>query len=482
MAAQSIGDRATRGTLWVFIERLTLELFRFVTTLILARLLGPKEFGLVALTTIFFSISIAFIDSGFTKALIQKKITTAIDESTIFYFNLIISIFFVLIINIFSGVISNFFGEPRLENILRVLSITLILFALRQIQQVVLTKELNFKLQFKANVVGTLGSGILGIILAFMGYGVWALVAQAVFEGILKAIMFWYVSKWRPILIFSKQSFLEFYKFGLNLFFNDLLKSISENMYGLLIGKFYSPYNLGLYDRANKLASIVITNFQYSIQRVTFPVFALVQDDKNALRNTVKKSLDLILFLVIPSMVFLFVIAKPLVIVLLTVKWAPMVPYLKLFCIYWIFFPFSGVNNHLILALGHSKIILRQSFMIYGLQAILLIITLKMGMLAIIIGQIVASIGRQLILIYYARKFIDFGYRQQMSIFLGHFILAICAACIVYFFSFIIDNNYLLLFVQMLVGGLLYLGFSYIFNKKIIYLFIEQIQRLRHKK
>ena len=275
----SLKQKTISGLLWSFIDNFANLGITFIVGIILARLLSPKEFGLIGMLTIFIAVSQSFINSGFSQALIRKKDPSQEDYSTVFYFNMIIGVVCFLVLFLCAGLISRFFKEPQLKPLVQVLGLSLIINAFTIIQQTILTKRIDFKLQAKISIISSVVSGVTGIGMAFAGYGVWSLVIRTITMYAMSSILLWSWNRWKPDLVFSIQSFKELFSFGSNLLISGLIDTIYRNVYYLVIGKYFSAQELGYYTRADQFSSLPSSNLTSVIQRVSYPVLSSIKED-----------------------------------------------------------------------------------------------------------------------------------------------------------------------------------------------------------
>lgn len=321
MSTESLKQKTTKGLFWSSVERFSNQGVQFFFSIILARLLSPSDYGIVAMVVIFFAIAQTFVDSGFSNAIVRKKDRTESDLSTCFYFNILIGFVFYILLFLCSPFIAEFYGQPILSPIVKISGLNVLINSLCIVQQAQFTIRIDFKTQAKVTLTSTVISGILGILLAYLGYGVWALVWQGVTGSFVRMILFWILSKWRPRESFSKDSFHYLFGYGSKLLASGLLDTTYNNIYPIVIGKFYSPAQLGNFSRAQGWASLPSSNITGILQRVTFPVLTEMQDDNERLATNYRKLLRLSAFVIFPLMMLLAAIASPLVRVVITSKW-----------------------------------------------------------------------------------------------------------------------------------------------------------------
>ncbi len=344
----SLKQKTVSGLFWSFIDDFAKLGITFVSGIILARLLTPREYGLIGMTTIFIAISQSFIDSGFRQALIRKGDCTQADYSTVFYFNLFVSFIFYLLLFVFAGTIGQFFKEPKLPAIIRVLGIGLIINALTLVQQTQLIKDINFRLQTRISVISAIISGIIGITMAYTGYGVWSLVATTLSGSFVTMLLLWLWRKWRPSLLFSWASFKEMFAFGSRLLISGLIDTVNRNIYNLIIGKYFSAADLGYYTRAVTFTNLPSQNLTGVVQRVSYPVLTTMQDDPQRLRAAYRKLIQNTMLISFVLMLGMAAVAEPMVITLVGEQWRPSIDYLQLLCFVGMFYPLHAINLNML--------------------------------------------------------------------------------------------------------------------------------------
>jgi len=449
---------------WSVSERISLQVIQLLISIILARLLGPSEFGLIGMLAIFTSIAQSVLDSGFGSALIQKKDATQTDSSSIFYFNLLIGIILAGIFFLSAPIIANFFQQPILKPITRVLSLNMIISSFSLVQISILRKNMDFKNHFIVSMIAVLISGFCGIVAGFKGLGVWSLVIQAISYSLARAISLWIINSWRPIGHFSFESLKSMFSFGSKLLVAGLIETIFKNLYQTLIGKFYTPSDVGYYSRASTMETAATITTSMALGQVIFPAFSPYQDDNLKLKQVHDKTIKMSMFLHIPLMIGLIIIAEPIFLFLLTDKWANSIPYFQLLCMVGLLYPIQVQNYNLFRIKGRSDLILKFGITKHSLTAIALALTYKHGIVPLIIGQIVVAVISQVIASYVAGRLIKYGLFDQfkalfpsavVSIFMGFGVFLVGK------FSF--ESNLLKLSIQIIVGILIY----YIINKLV---------------
>jgi teichuronic acid exporter len=472
----SLKDKTISGITWSFIDSFSKQGILFVVGIILARLLTPREFGLIGMTTIFIAISQSFVDSGFSQALIRKKDCTQTDYSTVFYFNLFMAIFLYAILYFSSGAISRFFDEPQLKLIIQVLGFGLIINAFTIIQRTRLTKRIDFKLQTKISIIAVIGSGAIGIFMAYQGYGVWSLVTKTLIGFALTSLFLWLWNGWFPSLIFSKKSFHEMFSFGSRLLVSGLIDTGYRNVYLLIIGKYFSASELGFYTRADQFKNLPSQNITSIIQRVSYPVLSSIQDDIPRLKVAYQKIIKSTMLITFIAMFSMAAIAEPMVITLIGEQWLPSVVFLQLLCFVGMFYPLHAINLNMLKVQGRSDLFLRLEI-IKKLMAIpVIIVGITLGIKYMILGMILNSIIAYFLNSYYSGKFIGYSSREQLKDILPSFLLAAGIGIILFAIGYFMQTSMpLKLLIQIGAGVILTLGLvealkmkDYVYLKQII--------------
>jgi teichuronic acid exporter len=453
----SLKSKSIHGLFWSFLERIGQQGIQFVTSIILARVLLPEQFGLVSMLVIFMAITQVFITSGFDKALIQKKDATYIDECSVFYFNILLGFLAAGLMCLAAPWIADFYNQPLLRPLTRVLSLNPIIMSFGLIQRTLLSKHIDFKTQLKVQVIASFLSGMIGITMAFNGFGVWSLVAQILVSDFLQTALMWVFHSWRPAWAFSFASLRTMFSFGSKLLVSGLLGAIFDNIYSLVIGKTFSSGELGFYSRAERLQQLPATNIGMAVGRVTFPVFSSIQDDKARLKRGLRKAISMLAMTSFPIMIGLAVVARPLVLVLLTDKWLPCVPYLQLLCVIGAMQPLHAINLNVLRAQGRSDLFLRLEILKRILVVISVAITYRWGITAMIYGQIVVSCLAYYLNCYYTEKLVNYSMNEQIRDILPSLTLASAMGGGVYLLHYIpFPNQLALLAAQIMSGTVLY--------------------------
>lgn len=463
--SRSLKLKTIHGIFWSLLECGGQQGIQLVISIILARLLLPAQFGLIAMLAIFMAIAQSFLSSGFGSALIQKKDATHVDSCSIFYFNIVVGIVAAGLLCLAAPWIAAFYEEPALTPLTRFLSLNLVINSFALVQSTLLARRIDFKTQLKVSIVATIGSGIIGITLAYRGFGVWSLAIQSVTGTIFRTVLLWFFNKWRPSLVFSFAALKGMFAFGSKLLFSGLLDTIFRNIYLVVIGRIFTATDLGFYSRAKSCTRLSTENLTSSISRVTFPVFSSIQDDNSRLKRGVQKALTTLNFLNLPMMIGLLVTAKPLVLVLLTEKWLPCVPYLQLLCVVGLLYPLHAINLNVLMAKGRSDLFLRLEVLKKILVVISITVTYRWGIQAMIYGQIGVSLLAYYLNSYYTGRFIGYPLKEQIFDLLPYLGMAVVmgiGVCSLQLLPF--PNNWSLLISQVLSGIIIYTGLAWAFG------------------
>jgi teichuronic acid exporter len=457
----TLKEKTIKGLVWSFTDTISRQGITFILGIILARLLDPREFGLIAMTSIFFAISQMFISSGFGDALVRKKECSQADYSTAFYYNLFAGLVFFLILYFSAGAISDYFNEPKLKQIIRILSVGLVVSAFTQTQLTILTRRVDFKLQTKISVISGVISGVAGIIMAFLGYGVWSLVAKMLLGSIITSLLLWFLNTWRPSLEFNMKSFREMFSFGYKLLFVYLIDTVYKNVYYFIIGKFFSATDLGFYSRADQFSIFPVQNLTIAVQRVSYPVLSTVQDDNARLKEGYRKIIFPTMFISFFMMMGLAAVTKPLILLLLGDKWSPVIVYLQLLCLGTMLFPLGALNLNILNVKGRSDLALKIELIKKAFAIPVIITGIFWGINYMIIGIIINSLIAYYINIFFSGRLINYSVKEQVTDILPTFLLSLLTSGIVYSLTFILKTgNLLMLLIQIVAGIILALTLS----------------------
>lgn len=471
--AESLRKKTLYGMSWSFAENFSLQGIQFVIGVLLARVLSPSDYGMVGMLAIFTAISQTLINSGFSTAIVRKTDRTQTDLSTAFWFNIGVGIVLYFILFFSGPLIARFYNVPLLADLIKVTAITLIFNSLCIVQQALFTIKMDFKTQAKISVSSSLTTGVIGVVMAYNGFGVWSIVWPGVFGGALRCILMWVFSKWRPDKIFSTASFKDLFSFGSKLLLSGLIDTTYNNIYPIVIGKKFSATDLGYYSRAEGYSQLPATSITGVLQRVTFPMLCEIQDDMARLENVYRRLLRLSAFVVFPSMTGLAAIAEPLIRFMITDKWLMCVPYLQILCIAIMWHPIHAINLNLLQVKGRSDLFLRLEILKRIIGILIIIIAVPFGIIWMCVGKIISSIFCLIINTYYTGKLIHVGFIKQMKDLLPILFLSLFNGAVVLGISCLINNTALQVIIGLITGVVIYTTTAYILKFKELDFILE---------
>ncbi|MFI3266328.1 MAG: lipopolysaccharide biosynthesis protein [Rikenellaceae bacterium] len=460
----NLKSKSIKGIWGSAIERFSIQGITFILNIVIARMVSPEEYGLIAMLGIFIAVSQMFIDSGFSNALIQKKSRSQVDFSTAFYFNIVVGLVVYALLWMSAPYIADFYNQPLLKSIMRWIGINIILSSFSIVQRAKLTIKLDFTTQAKASLIGVVISGIIGITMAYYGYGVWALVTQAVLNTLLYTIMMWVLAHWRPTLEYSWQSFRTLFAFGSRYLGTGLINVIYVNMYTLVIGKKFSAQQVGFYNRASTIGQFPSMNISYIITRAMFPAMCNIQDDTQRLTNYFNQTLRMACYIIFPMSIGLAVVAEPLIDVVLTEKWANAASLLQILCVAYMWYPIMSINHTILTVKGRTDYFLRAEIIKKSLGVIIMLVTMPMGVKALCWGLLAYSFGDMAVTIFFAKKVVLTGYIAQIKAIAPLVLLTAAMGAIAYSSMLITDNQMLKIVIGVISGCLSYLGISLLFR------------------
>lgn len=413
--AESLTHKTVRGTFWSFAERFTAQGVNLLVLVIIARLLSPKEFGLVGMLAVFLAVAQSLIDSGFSQALIRKQNRTEEDKNTVFYFNIFVSVVLYLLLYLISPWVASFYEEPQLNDVMKVICLVIVIDSFAVVQRANYTIEIDFKTQTKSTLISAIISGSIGIYLAYHGYRVWALVFQQLSNSLTNVLVLWAYSDWYPKLVYSWKSFRELFGFGSKLMVSGLLDTLYRNGYQLVIGKTFTAESLGFYTNAHKFSDFPSSSFTAIIQRVTYPVLCTIQDEDERLAQAYRKFLRISAFIIFPLMCGLAAVSNPIVNLLLGEKWRYVAVLMIPICFQMMWYPIHSINLNLLQVKGRSDLFLRLEIIKKIIGVTILFVSLPFGLLVMCYTSILSSILCLGINTYYTGKLIDVGFLMQMK-------------------------------------------------------------------
>lgn len=453
-------NKVIQNLFWRFAERSGAQIVSFIVSIVLARILVPEDYGTIALVTVFTAILQVFVDSGLGTALIQKKDADDLDFSSVFYFNFCVCIILYVGMFIAAPYIALFYEDRNLTSVVRVLSFTLVISGVKGIQQAYVSRNLLFKRFFFSTIGGTIFSAFLGIGMAYIGLGVWALVAQQLSNAAIDTLILWITVKWHPKRMFSWKRLKSLLTFGWKLLVSALLDTVYNNLRNLIIGKFYTSTDLAFYNQGDKLPKIVVTNINTSIDSVLLPTMSNVQDDRERVKQMTRRAIKTSTYVMAPLMMGLAFCAEPIVKLVLTDKWLPCVPFLRIFCITYMFWPVHTANLNAINAMGRSDWFLRLEIVKKITGMIILLSTMWFGVMAMAYSLLLSSVLSQIINSWPNRKLLNYGYLEQVRDFAPGILLAVIMGICVYFVGFLPFSIIITLLIQTVVGAVIYIGVS----------------------
>lgn len=455
-------DKTVKGVFWSAVDRFSAQGIQFVFSILIARLLLPEDYGVIAMLNIFLAVSQTFIDSGFGTALIRKIDRTETDFSTVFYFNIVVAAVFYLILFFSAPAIARFYDTPLLESVTKVVALNLIINSLSGIHNAKLSIGIDFKSRAKISIISSIVTGIVGLWMAYDGYGVWALIVQNLCSTAIRTVLLWVIVKWRPRLIFSWKSFKELFSFGSKLLASGLLDTLYNNIYTLVIGKVFSPSTLGVYSKANALAQFPSSNITSVLQSVTFPVLSTIQNEDVRLENVYRRFLKLAAFVIFPMMIGLSAVADPFIRLALTDKWEGAIYLLQIICFQLMWYPIHAINLNILQVKGRSDFFLKLEIIKKVQGVLVLCITVPMGIVAMCYGSVISSIISIVWNTHYTKKLINYGFFAQMRDLFPILIHSLLMGGIALLVVHSMPTLWLKLIVGVLSGMVYYIAGAYI--------------------
>lgn len=463
---------------WKFSERIASQLVSLVVSIILARLLMPSDYGAIAMVTVFITLAQVLVEGGFSGALIQKKNADRLDFSSVFYFVLAISILLYVILFILAPFISEFYGEGYevLTLVFRVLGVQVIIFGINSVQQAYVSREMMFRKFFYSTLVGTIVSAAVGLIMAYRGYGIWALVAQQLTMSVVNTLALFFVTRKLPSLAFSWIRLKSLIKYGINLFGANLLIAFYQELRSLVIGKLYSAADLAFFDKGKVFPNLIVTNVNSSIGAVLFPKISQQQDNLSQVKQTTRYSIRFSSYIMSPLMLGLAAVAEPFIRLLLTEKWIPCVPLLRVLCVCFMFMPIHTANIQATKAIGRSDIVLKLEIIKKSIELVSLLLVMRISVMAIAINMAVLNFVFIFINVFPNIKWLGYSFKEQMSDILLNLLVSFIMACIVFFIVSCPMNDWLRLIIGVLVGVSFYVGVSMVSKNKEFYYIVSLLK------
>ncbi len=471
MSESNTKKQVFSGLMWRFSERILAQLVTFIVSVVLARLLDPASYGAIAIVNIFIALANVFVTSGFGNSLVQKKDSDDTDFSTVFYFGIGSGIILYLCVFFTAPFIASFYDMKILTPVLRVMGLKLILAGVNSVQHAYVSKKMIFRKFFWSALLGTLTSAIVGITMAYMGFGIWALAGQYMFRSIVDTVVLWFTVRWRPKKLFSFSRLKSLFSYGWKILATSLVRTGYKEVRGIVIGKMYTASDLAYYDKGKSFPSLVTTNIYVAVQSVVFPAMAKVQDDLKQLKAMTRRLVRLHSYIVLPLLLGLAMVAEPVIQLLLTEKWIFSVPFLQAFCIILSFEPIQTANLQAIKAIGKSDIYLKLEIIKKTIGIVALIVSARYGVWAIALGEVVVEFFAALVNIYPNKKYIDYGYMEQIrDLFNAAIPLTLMCIAVLCMNMFNV-GTFTELVIKVAVGAVAYVGSSVIFkNDSFVYI------------
>lgn len=462
---KSLSQRTMQGFVWKFLEKIGSQGMQLIIQIILARILLPEEYGLIGLLSIFITVSDVFILQGLTTALIREKDADNRDYSSVFFANIVLSLVLYMVLYAIAPVVSRFYDEPLLVNLMRVLSLNVIIGAIPAVHNAILARNLDFKKSFYRNILNTLTQGAVGISLACGGFGAWSMVFSKLSGTLVGAIVLCVTVKWGPKKIFDFKRIKHLFSYSSKVLVTNLLNTIFNNIHSLIIGRYFSTADVGYYQRGQQTPQVLMSSIDGSMAEVLYPSFAKIQNDTEKLKKAVRYSVCTSMYVVIPVLLGLYTIAEPLTLLILTEKWLPSVPFMKLSCIVCMFWPLAH-RSHAINAIGRSDITLRISIIGKILTIISIVVCIKFGIYALMLGTIAASVISVFVESYYVKKILGYSFYELLQDVGPSFGLALIMSFIVNIIGRVDLAYIIVLCLQIIIGIVFYIAGSFFFKLK----------------
>ncbi|MFN4762611.1 lipopolysaccharide biosynthesis protein [Gillisia sp. Q332] len=462
----SLKEKAISGLIWTFAQQFGHQLIGFIVSVILARILLPAEFGLIGMISIFFGVGMVLLDGGLTQSLIRSKELDEDDYSTVFFFNLFASFVIYVIIYISAPLIGNFYDQPILITVIRLYCLTFIISGFGAVQQARLTKNMEFRVQALMTVPATLIGGGVGVAMAYMGYGVFSLVWSQIVTSVISVSQLWFYTKWMPNLTFNFTKFKDHFNYGYKLTLSNLLNKIFQNLYIIIIGKYFSAAQVGFYTRADSTTKLPVTNISNALNKVTFPMFAAIQEDNVRLKRVYRQLMQMVVFVIAPILILMAVLAEPIFRFLFTEKWLPAVPYFQILCISGILHPVHTYNLNVLKVKGRSDLFLKISIINKVITIIGIIIGIQFGIFGLLYAQVIVSFTTFFLHAYYTDQFINYSAWEQIKDLIPIILLSLLCGGIILYLDLLLVNylDFFRIITGLTVGGGVYFLLAWIFK------------------
>ena len=471
-------SKIVRSIIWKLFEKLSSQAITLIVTILLARILLPKEFGLIAIIVVFIELANVIIDGGFSTALIQKKEADNRDFSTILHFSMGLAAILYVIFFFVAPFIAQFYNSSLLTPIIRVLSLNLFFNSFNAVQRAYISKYMLFDKLFYCSFWATLSSGVIGIVLAYNGFGVWALVYQQIVNQIVLTIIMWFMVKWRPLCMFSFERFKGLFDYGWKILFTNMIIAIYENARSLIIAKLYQPATLAFFDRGKQFPNLVISNINISLQAVLLPAFSDIQDERKRVRQMLRKSIEITNFFILPILVWLLVTAKSVTLLVLTDKWLETVPFMRIFCVAFMLIPIQSLNMSAINALGYSNIILKLEIIKKIIETFILVGSFFINIYAVAWGILLYNLICIAINTYPCKKILNYGGWEQLKDMAPYLWISVVMGVVICLLSLLKCDFVLLFTLQSFIGAVIYVGLNAVCNTNS-FVYIKGIIKLQ---
>ena len=464
MADESLKSKTKRGFYWKFLDLFANQVMQFIIGIFMARMLSPEDYGITAIPAVFMVVAGLFASAGFGQAMVRKQNLTEEDLSTAFYYSVGMGVLIYILFFFASPWVADFYDAPVLKPLIRVTALGFIYGPINTPQNIIFQRRLDFKTPTKIGVVSKILYGIVGISMAYMGYGVWALTISTMFAGIVSMLLNFYVIRWYPKTGWSKESFRYLWGYGNKFMGSQVINTLYNNIAPIFIGKYYSTADLGVYNRASGYAQLPSQTLTGVIQNVSFPVLSKIQDDGERLAQNYRRLLKSAVFVVFPCMMLLAALAHPLVIALITAKWESCVILLQILCFSLMWYPVHAINLNLLLVKGRTDWFLKLEIIKKCYGIVILLATLPLGLVIFCTGSIVSSLISLAVNTYYTGKLIQMGFWKQMKDLMPILLLSLLVFVVVYGITLVVSNEWVQIIVGGSVGVVLYLGIAYLFR------------------
>lgn len=474
----SVKYKTLSGFAWKFGERISAQLVSFIVSIILARILSPEHYGIVAMVTVFINIANVFVTSGFSTSLIQKKDASETDFSTIFYCSLAVSVILYMILFLLAPIIADFYDEQLLTPVIRVFSIKILISSYNSVQHAYVSRHMMFRKFFFSTLIGTIVSGVIGIIMAYMGFGVWAIVCQYLVNSMMDTLVLAFTIPWRPRIVFSYSSAKSLMDFGWKVLVADLIGTIFNNLRSLLIGKIYTSADLAYYNKGQQIPNLISTNVDSTINSVLFPVISNENSDLHRVKQLTRQSMKVSSFIIFPLMAGLAAVAEPLTVLLLTEKWKPMVPYMQLLCLSNALGTITNVNLQSMRAVGSSDVVLKLELIKKPIALVIILVAVKINVFAVAVSMPVYSLCAAIINMQPNNRLFAYSMKEQILDLLPAIILSLLTFIVASIPLNIGLNTVLTLLIQVITGGVVYIGLATLFKVDTFYYLFSIIRKI----